>query len=237
MDPTFFKHVKRSNVVEDIIENFKAAMISGEFKPGQRLPSESELSQRLGVGRSTLREAIKILVALGAVEVRRGDGTYVAEQVTPNIIDPLLFAVLTESRDAKDLFEFRLMIEIGYNKLAATNGDDADFARIEATIREMETYVTSGGTDSAVLAQLDLKFHRAILEATKNPIVCKISDMLNAIFLESLKQANSTHVGVQTTLSRHRHMLSVLQSNDPIRIEEATIANLSGWRQSIEESS
>ncbi|MEM7019659.1 MAG: fused MFS/spermidine synthase, partial [Pseudomonadota bacterium] len=57
---SFFKTVKHSNVVEDIIENFKYAMISGEFKPGQRLPSESELGQQLGVGRSSLREAIKI---------------------------------------------------------------------------------------------------------------------------------------------------------------------------------
>ncbi|MEM7034402.1 MAG: FadR/GntR family transcriptional regulator [Chloroflexota bacterium] len=234
-ETTFFKSVRRSNVVEDIIENFKQALISGEFKPGQRLPSEPELGERLGVGRSTIREAIKILAALGAVEVRRGDGTYISEKVTPSIIDPLLFAILVESNDATDLYEFRLMIEVGYNKLAAIKGDEEDFARIEAAIQEMREYSENGGDDVEVLANLDLKFHRTILEATKNPLTIKVGNMLNMMFLESLKQANSTPAEVQSTLIRHQSMLDVLRSKDPNKVEAATIDNLSGWKQSMEQ--
>lgn len=189
----------------------------------------------MGVGRSTVREAIKILAAMGAVEVRRGDGTYISEGVAPSIIDPLLFAVLVEPKNAPDLFEFRLMIEVGYNKLAAAKANEEDFARMEAAIQEMETYIAKGGQDNELLANLDLKFHAIILEATRNPLIIKIGGLLNTMFLESLRQANSTPEGVQWTLVRHRYILEILKSKDPSKVEEAITTSLSGWKRSIKQ--
>ncbi len=230
----FFQSVKRKNVVEDIIENFKQALIDGEFKPGQRLPSEPELSERLGVGRSTIREAIKILAAMGAVEVRRGDGTYISEGIAPTIIDPMLFAILVEPKNATDLYEFRLMIEVGYNKAAALKADETDFAKLEAAIAEMEAYIADGGQDTDILADLDLKFHNTILAATKNPLIIKVGGLLNTMFFDSLRQANATPDGVQSTLARHRHIVEILRRKNPDQIEAAIAENLSGWKKSLE---
>jgi DNA-binding FadR family transcriptional regulator len=231
----FFQPVRRSNVVEDIIEKFKLALINGEFRAGQRLPSEPELAEELGVGRSTVREAMKILAAVGAVEVRRGDGTYVSDGLTPAIIDPLLFAVLVEPQDVSDLYELRLMIEIGCNKLAAVKATEEDFARMEAAIQEMETYLSQGGRDSAVLANLNLKFHTAILEATRNPLIIKVGGFLNRMVFESLKRVNATPEGVQWTLARHRHILEILKLRDPSQVEEAITTSLGGWKRGMDQ--
>ena len=68
----------------------------GEFKPGDKLPTETEFCQKLGVGRNSIREAIKMLAAIGVVEVFRGDGTYVATKVSPEIFNPLIFSLILE---------------------------------------------------------------------------------------------------------------------------------------------
>ncbi len=231
--PLFMQPIRRSNVVDDIIERFKQALIDGEFQPGQRLPSEPELGETLGVGRSTIREAIKILSALGAVEVRRGDGTYVSSGVNVNVIDPLLIAMLVEPSSAGDLYELRHLIEVGYSKLAAAKADGEDFERLHAAIDEMEQYVSAGGADPETLARLDLGFHQAILDATKNPLVAKVGTLVNTMFVESLKEANSTPEGIEWTLARHRILLGVLQQRDPAAVEQAIGASLAGWKRTI----
>ena len=230
----FLQPIRRTNIVDDIIDRFKQALISGEFQPGQRLPSEPELGEILGVGRSTLREAVKILAAMGAVEVRRGDGTYISEGVSPGVIDPLLFAVLVEPKNAPDLHEFRLLIEIGNNRLAAQKADEEDFARLEALIDGMQSYVDDGGHDNDVLAEMDLAFHEAILAATKNPVVIKVGSLLNRMFYDSLRQANATTEGVEWTLARHRRIVEVLRTQDPVRIEQVITASLGGIKRSAE---
>lgn len=234
VDESSFRSIKRHNVVDDIIEQFKQALIKGDFQPGQKLPSEPELSEQLGVGRSTVREAIKILGAMGAVEVRRGDGTYVSEGVSPAVIQPLLFAILVEPKDAEDLYEFRRIIEVGYCKLAAEKADMADFERMESVINEMEQYFTGGGRDTVVLAELDLKFHTAILEATKNPYILQVGGLLNTLFAESLKQANATTDGVAWTLQRHRRLVDLLRERDTSVLDEEIAFSLQGWKRRME---
>ena len=233
---TVFKSIKRPSAVEDIIEQFKQALIDGEFKPGERLPSEPELSKRLGVGRSTVREAIKTLVALGAVDVRRGDGTYVSERVVENAFDPMLFAVLVDPKDTTDLYEFRLLFEVGYSRLAAVKADPADFQAMAIAIREMTDYVGQSTHDSTTLANLDLNFHTAVLEATHNSLLIRIGMLLNRMFLEPLKLVHATHEGVQWTLARHQEILTALKNRDADQVEEAVTTSLLGWKRILEKN-
>ena len=95
---TPFQTLTRPKAVEDIVETFKQAIIHGDLQPGQRLPSEAELSQQLGVGRGTVREAMKMLEALGVVNIKRGDGTYITDKPSPTLLSPLMFAIMLEPR-------------------------------------------------------------------------------------------------------------------------------------------
>ncbi|MCB0029503.1 MAG: FadR family transcriptional regulator, partial [Anaerolineales bacterium] len=122
-----FEPLKRPNAVEDIINTFKEAILHGQLKPGQRLPSEAELCEQLGVGRGTIREAMKMLRALGVVKIQQGDGTYIADKPTASALNPLVFALLLETGSGTDLLELRALLEIGGYQLAAQKAAAEDW--------------------------------------------------------------------------------------------------------------
>ncbi|MEM7798299.1 MAG: GntR family transcriptional regulator, partial [Chloroflexota bacterium] len=115
---TPFQPKPRPNAVNDVIEAIQQALQSGQLQPNERLPSETRLGEQLGVGRGTIREAMKMLKAMGVVEVRQGDGTYISNRISPNVINPMLFAILLEAENIEILYEFRRMIDIGYCEMA-----------------------------------------------------------------------------------------------------------------------
>ena len=223
-----FQTVQRPNAVEDVIQSFQQALLTGNLQPGEKLPSEAELGQQFGVGRGTVREAMKMLSAMGVVEIRRGDGTYVCDTISAQVINPLLFAVLMETNDVDALYEFRRMIDVGYSQIAAANATDEDFAHMTELIDEMKAYRASGKWDEEKLMQLDLGFHCAVLEATKNPLVIKIGQMVMEMFRETVKQAISTPGGVGWTIEQHERLLAALQSRDPQQVREAVEIGLAG---------
>ena len=225
-----FQSVPRRNAVEDVIQSFQDALISGELQPSQRLPSEAKLGQQLGVGRGTVREAMKMLSAMGVVESRQGDGTFIRDTISPKVINPLLFAVIIEAQDIEHLYEFRRMMEIAHSELAAQKATDADFERLDNIIREMVSYRESGQREPEKLVELDLKFHSAILESTQNPLVVKIGLMLQEMFRETVKQSISTQGGVRWTIEQHERMLAALKTRDVNQVREAVDLGLDGSR-------
>lgn len=218
-----FQSIDRSNIVDSIIEQFQVALMSGELRPGQRLPSEAELSKHLGVGRSTLREAMKALTTIGVLDVRRGDGTYVSEQITPGAIMPLLFAILVESESPMHLQEFRFMFESGYFKIAAQKASDRDHAAIEEQIEKMAQYIDGGGNDPEMLARLDLDFHVAVMEATKNPLIQKVGRLLNTMLFELIKRNMAVPGSGEWTVKRHRHLLDLICRRQLTELEMARL--------------
>lgn len=230
-----FQTIDRTNALDSIIEQFQRALMRGELHPGQRLPSEMELCKQLGVGRSTVREALKALAAIGVVEVRRGGGTYISEHITPGAILPFLFAILVESENPSDVSEFRFVFDGGYTKLAALKADEQDFANIEQQIQRMEQYNASGGRDPEVLAQLDLDFHVAVMEATKNPLIVKVGQLLRAMLFEVIKKNMAALGAAEWTAQRHRILLTVLKSREPSKVDEAITASSSGLRKLIQQ--
>ena len=223
-----FQPKPRPNAVNDVISAIQEALRTGHLKPDQRLPSETQLGEQLGVGRGTIREAMKMLKAMGVVEVRQGDGTYISNRISASVINPMLFAILLEAENVGMLYEFRRMIDTGYCELAAEKATEEDFDLIESVIDEMETYWQSGGRDNDELVRLDLKFHQSIMEATGNRLVVTIGEMLKSMFQETLSQSVSAADGVAWTISQHRRMLAALRSRDPRQIRDAVEYGLDG---------
>ncbi|MEM8862331.1 MAG: FadR/GntR family transcriptional regulator [Chloroflexota bacterium] len=223
-----FRAEPRPNAVNDVIKAIQDALKSGDLQPSQRLPSEANLGEQLGVGRGTIREAMKMLKAMGVVEVRQGDGTYISDRISPSVINPMLFAILLEAKNVGMLYEFRRMIDTGYCELAAEKATDEDFDTIEKVIDEMENYWNAGGRDNDELVQLDLKFHQSIMEATGNRLVVTIGEMLKTMFQETLSSSVSAADGVVWTIAQHRRMLAALRSRDLHAIRDAVAYGLDG---------
>ena len=118
--------LKREGTLSQLVlESIQESIRDGEFRPGEALPSERELAERYGVGKSSIREAVKMLQVLGVVETAQGRGTYLRRSVGPQILRPLLLDMMLLRTSADELYEFRLFFDRAYIRLARDGGAEA----------------------------------------------------------------------------------------------------------------
>lgn len=232
---TAFKSINRPSVVEEIFEAFKQKLIIGELLPGDKLPSETQLIEQLGVGRTALREAMKMLSALGVVDVRQGDGSYIVDEPFSASLNPLVFALLLEVGMNQDLLELRTLLEVGYCQLAAEKATPEDISRIENAAEKFEKLINSPEKDIELLTKADLEFHYKIMDATKNPLVIRISRTVEEIFFSSIRNTISKIEGQQWGVEGHRNILEAIKNNNPSRIKETVIISLERWSDDLTE--
>lgn len=226
-----FQLMKRTAVVDDIIESIKQALIKGDLHPGQRLPSESEFTEQFNVGRGTVREAMKMLSALGVVEIRRGDGTYIADKPSAAQLSPLLFSILLQRGNDKELFELRVLIEIGYCQLATDNATEEDLKQIQKAEEGWEAYVSSNNVNIDNLLQIDLNFHFALLEATHNPLVITIGRSVEELFLNCFRK--SLIKKEVREWGGHRAIIEALLKRDKESVRQAVVYSLQLYKDEV----
>jgi GntR family transcriptional repressor for pyruvate dehydrogenase complex len=151
-------------------------LISGETKPGQRLPSERQLAETLGVGRSHVRQAIKSLTVLGLIDARMGDGTYLKRTDSPLLPLAIEWGLLLGAKKSQDLVEARSELEILLAGLAAERRTDAD---VEAMRKHVD--VMQSTTDNEEFVRADVAFHLCIAEATGNQSLYQIMRSIQSL--------------------------------------------------------
>jgi GntR family transcriptional repressor for pyruvate dehydrogenase complex len=160
-------------------------ILAGTVRPGMKLPSERQLVEALGVGRSVVREALKSLGLLGILEVRQGDGTYVRHlesELLPKVVE---WGLLLGEQRTLDLVEARQHIELVTARLAAERRDEADLKAMEEGLDAMQR----SRSDAAAFVAADVAFHLAVARAAKNTV---LSDVLASV--QSLLQVWVTRV-------------------------------------------
>lgn len=197
-------------VLSNEIVNNLCELISGkQLKPGEKIPSEIELSQMMGVSRSSVREAIKILASRNIVEVIRGKGTYVCQE--PGLSkDPLGVGFINDDNLLYFLFETRLLVEPGVAYLAAKRATKSDlkkikdcYQRIVQAVEAKENYV-----------EKDLEFHRAIAKATKNPIIDRIVPIINQSIIQGYFQTVNVPGSAKKMIEYHCRIYKALLDGD-----------------------
>ena len=172
---------KRVRVSDSVLEQLLEALRDGTLSPGERLPTESELSRHLQVGRSSVREALRVLAVIGLIETRPGRGAYVlrkAEGILPLAGSSLALAVHLERVALQNLFEVRELIEGRSAELAAERATEETLAEIDRCTRQVEREVSSGKT----YYDANAAFHIAIARASQNYVL-----------LESVRQMHGYH--------------------------------------------
>ena len=230
-----FPSIKHNDFVNDVLESIKQSLLDGSLRPGQRLPTESELVEQFGISRNTIREAIKMLSAIGVVEIRRGDGTYIVDKPSEKMLNPLVFVLLTNSRTTKELVELRSMIEVGYCELAAEAATDEDMQAIQEAAAKWEQYALGPRQDVTELSNLDLKFHFTIMDATHNSLIITIGRVVEELFLTSIRHALGKREVLEWGIQGHRNIVEALRSRNRERIHEAVITSLLYWSRDLEE--
>ena len=174
-----FKKTKNKSVVQTVVDSLTKVIIAGDLKPGDKIPTEMELAEGFGVGRNSIREAIKILVYYGILEIRRAEGTFVCNGFNKVMIDPMVYGViLHQSDDYRNLMELREMMEVGVMRLAIAKYNEEDLQKLHSKLLILKKEIEKGpeNVDNAFIA--DNVFHDTVSEMGHNPIVDRISNVV-----------------------------------------------------------
>lgn len=205
------KAVRPASLEEAVLGSLTNFVEKAAFGPGDRLPSERTLCEALGVGRSTIREALKRWETLGIIERRQGSGVYLRAKVGPNIVHvPLVLAKPTRVENLLQVLQVRRALEGEAAALCATSASAADIAAIGAALARMEADHASGNGSEA-----DWRLHQTIYHATGNPlfpqIIQSMRDLLHQLWENTLELPDFAH----TSLPYHRTMFEAIRRRDP----------------------
>lgn len=179
---SYLKKVSSESVVQQVINALTDAMINRELRPGDKIPTEAEMAENMGVGRNSIREAIKILVYLGVLEIRRAEGTFVCEGFSESMIDPMIYGIILDKEDSyENLMELREMIEVGVLQLAMAKVQEEERKSLKEKLGHMKTAIEAGSEKVENAFWADNEFHDAICNIGKNPLVNKINQVVRVL--------------------------------------------------------
>jgi GntR family transcriptional regulator, transcriptional repressor for pyruvate dehydrogenase complex len=163
-------------VTDEAIDRIKQMIVSGELRPGDRLPREADLAERLGLSRNSLREAVRALALIQVLDVRQGDGTYVTSLQAPLLLEAMSFVVDFHRDDTVLQFlEVRRILEPAATAMAAQRLSQAEIAGLGGVLGAVDP---QGGVDGLVAS--DLEFHRRIAAGSGNAVLGSLLESLSA---------------------------------------------------------
>ncbi|MCL5780863.1 MAG: FadR family transcriptional regulator [Firmicutes bacterium] len=178
-----FKPIKPKKIYEEIVEQIKEMIVRGELNPGDKLIPERELADRLQVGRSAVREAYRTLEAIGIIDIRPGEGTFVREIGTKSMTDIMSLAVLTGKDTLFELLELRKIIETEASSLAALRRTKEDLNNMKYWLDKMNEDINRGSLGDLS----DLKFHYAITDAAHNSLLMRLMNSISETMIKEMK--------------------------------------------------
>ena len=203
--------VKKTKLSEKTSDRLYEMIVDEQrYEPGSKLPNENELSEALSVSRTTLREAISFLVAQGVLEIRRGKGTFVAEDLPAAGLDLTSLAGMRSRVRAKDLFEMRLIFEPATAALACRRATDEELRQIQKKAERMERIAAEGGDWPLA----DQEFHLAIIKASHNEYMRRLYPIINGAVNEILQISQNRQHMQNIAVVDNRMILDFLLQRD-----------------------
>lgn len=213
-----YRFQKRSTLIaEHIVDKIR----SGEYPKGSKLPPERAIAEQMGVGRPSVREAISALQIAGILESRPGDGTYVQEGTDTESLANHAMDVLEESDSPLQILQARKALEIGVAQLAITEASDADLAQIQDALEEKIEKGKHGQYQEYL--RYGKKFHLAIAQATKNPVILRLMENLLSASQQPLSVSMRQRFyeedsrRITQMLENHRQIVEAIISRDTER--------------------
>ncbi|GHV87104.1 GntR family transcriptional regulator [Spirochaetia bacterium] len=219
---------KKEKVTDLVLIQIKDSLKRGELKPGDKLPGTSELAAKMGVGISSVREAIKMLESLGAVESRQGEGTFVCDTMREGAANAFEIQFMLLPRTAEYLVQFRGLYETAYTHLAMEQAVAEDLKRVEVIVIALEEKVKRLSPEALMEPQDELNFHRSVLYCTHNPYVIKIGEVALELFFDAV-QDSLAPLKINDAAEDHRNILEALRSKDPALLDKVFQKNIPAW--------
>ncbi|MET3506187.1 FadR/GntR family transcriptional regulator [Halalkalibacter oceani] len=212
--------VQHRKLVDQVLEQLKQYLLSGEFQVNDKIPTEPKLMEELGIGRSTLREGIKILVYAGVLEVKQGAGTYIRSlHFSSNQFEQRLNEAKQE-----DIFEVRKMLDLEVVRLAAKRRTEEDLLQLKGYLDKRNQALQEGNYSAYI--DFDIEFHAAIAKASQNTLLYelyqtitpKLRNILSGLILKTDRYQDNTEI--------HLRLFRAILEQDPDEAETCARTNL-----------
>ncbi|MFP4432706.1 MAG: FadR/GntR family transcriptional regulator [Spirochaetaceae bacterium] len=206
--------ISQNTVVSQVMARMKKLIASGHYRPGDKLPTEQELAQSFGVGRSSIREAMKVFQHLGVLESKAAKGTFLRDRANISL-EAITWALLLGDDDMKDVLELREAVEsICFRKLAVSvSGDtaagDETLQLLREQIEAMRTAARQGDAESLALA--DYRFHEIIIAAGGNRLFSAVYRTLQAFMRQEIAKSYESMASLEEAADDHADILRVLE--------------------------
>lgn len=216
--------LERSTFPERIVEKIRNAIEDGSLKPGDRLPSEMELGETFGVGRTSIREALKALVLMGIL-TRSNAGTFVSNESQTRICEAFAYYLVNRDRNVQNIFEVRRIVEMEIAGLAAERANEHDIAELRAINAEANTIPVE---DRTARNRIDTAFHLAMAKSTKNAYLFELCSLIYEAKDKALAQYRQ-HLNPSVYgwgKSNREQLIEALEGRDPETARSITLAML-----------
>jgi DNA-binding FadR family transcriptional regulator len=220
--------VKQKRIYQDIVTQIQRLLADGRLKPGFQLPSERELSELFQVSRASVREAIRALDSMGLVEIRSGEGTYVASTVE-SVLSPLAFAIRPQRDGHREIFEARRLLEPEIAALAAERANPSEIRRLEAILEEQGRQIAKG----EIGVETDSAFHSALARAAKNKVFLRLDNAMVESLREIRERSLQTDGRAARSLAGHQKILKAIRARDPVKARQAMLEHLEAIERNI----
>jgi GntR family transcriptional repressor for pyruvate dehydrogenase complex len=220
--PPLFRAVRKGRRYEEVAGQIQRLVSEGMLKPGDRLPAERELAAQFGVGRSSLRDAIRTLEVMGVVESRHGAGTVIRDLDIDALVVPIASALLRKREMVSELLEVRMMIEPAVAARAAKNATREEIARMEEILGRQREKVRRGEPT----VEEDAQFHAALVHAARNSVVLRVVDVLMDLLRESRAKTLQTPGRLEKSYAGHVRILRAVKERDGVGAERAVRRHL-----------
>lgn len=217
--------IRKSRLSQKIVLQICDLIRNGQVLPGNRLPSERELAEKLQVSRASLREALSALEISGLIETRHGGGTYVRDFYEFGVTSPLALVLSTSNEIVSDLWEVRLIFEPAVAARAAVRASTDEIETLRDILLQHSQYLDRiDGSD--LLVDLDRHFHTTIARASRNQVSVRVLQLTNELLAESRRNFASTPERRNQTYIRHMEILSAIENRQPQIARDAMLAHL-----------
>jgi GntR family transcriptional repressor for pyruvate dehydrogenase complex len=221
-----YQPIERQKVYELIADQLLRRISARQLHPGDSLPTERELTQAFRAGRSSVREALRMLESKGVIE-NRGNGTFVVAGYANPLNSSVQLLLSLDQATMLDVYELRRILECEAAGLAAERHTDAHIALMDAAIDEMATALESADASrGARYIDADLRFHLAIAEATRNGVVLHTMDALRGVIRRALMSIFLVPDSAERSFEQHRTIRTAIAARDSAAAREAMRAHL-----------
>ncbi len=205
--------ILKVKISDEVMEQMKGNIITGEWAAGNKIPSEMDLVDLFGVSRISVRNAIHQLVGMGLLVIKRGEGTFVNDAIPAQYFNILLPLLMVEKPSIVDVFEYRCILESKSAALAAKRASKKDIKTLEEICDKLK-----GTKDYDTYIKFDVAFHSVIASATRNSVIIKITAILADILRSTMREAVE-FVGIEKGNYFHSELCKAIKKKD-IKLSE-----------------